>query len=107
MEAPFKPGDKVVYVSKENILDPTTHYTIHEVFYCCSKYGYRVVLCEIGFTEAVAKKVGTRIINNGCNNCGNSKDGWLATSFRKVDDISNHTADSLIEELSYQGAVFA
>lgn len=95
MTAPFKPGDKVVYLpplDKSSGLAEDLVYTVKDIWYCCKNSGYRLNLVE-------AECPGKGYV---CDSCGTPRggDGWIARNFRKVDDISDHTTESLLEELS-------
>jgi hypothetical protein len=97
---PFQPGNKVVSISDLDTriggglsADSNHVYVVEDIWWCCEGTGFRVSLCSWP-CPASGKYV--------CAVCHSIKggDGWSASSFRKVDDISNHTVESLLEELT-------
>lgn len=86
---PFKPGDKVVCVSGDPYFSPDIVYTVRDCWFCCEKSGYRVPIEEVQFP----------IQDGCCITCGGTRKGWWTSNFRKVDDISDTTVNSLLKEL--------
>lgn len=98
---PFNPGDKVVYISQPDIvsaLDPSIVYTVKSVAWCCKDVAWRVWIIEADFIEMARAYVGNGKIK--CARCEGTNISWTAIQFRKIEDVSNHTVDSLLEELS-------
>lgn len=88
----FEAQSKVVYIGPNDIPN-LTHgqvYTVRRCYLCCKEAGYRIYLEEVG----------GRPWNVQCKGCGKNNHGFLTKMFRKVDDVSNHTTESLLEELS-------
>lgn len=94
---PFQPGDKVIRIGRsipqEGIINGDT-YVVEDIWYCCNSIGYRITLINIPINFG-----GVACL---CIKCGkvSAKDPYVASNFRKIDNISNHTTESLLEELS-------
>lgn len=91
---PFQPGDKVVRInesSQEDGMIVGNHYTVESIWWCCTSIGYRLTVCEVSMKRDGIPK---------CVRCDRpSNGGWLASNFRKIDELSSHTTESLLEEL--------
>lgn len=102
MDAPFKAGDKVSYVGESDLLDSLDKdfvYTIATVYWCCNEIGWRVTLKEIDYESVVRKKLpGISYVR--CTKCKKQNATWQWYRFCKLEDLSDHTAESLIKELS-------
>lgn len=90
---PFKPGDKVVRIGKSEAAFDMYQghvYTVDEIEYCCNQRGWCISVVESPLNMSIY----------ACDKCNRrSPLPWGARNFRKIDDLSDHTADSLLEEL--------
>lgn len=88
---PFQPGDRIIHVGDTDAsgIVEDEKYTIDSVYWCCENTGWRVYLAEIRMAQLYL-----------CSNCDRRAPGWPAVNFRKLDDISDHTVESLLEELA-------
>jgi hypothetical protein len=101
---PFQVGDRVVAIHEDPYGRYTmdTIYIVSEVWYCCHMWKWRVNMQGLPYTRP------PHATNPGkCIGCGSTRPGWLSYRFRKVDEVSDYTTDSLLEELSIPEPVFA
>jgi hypothetical protein len=97
MTAPFERGDRVVCTAPHDMIQAgglvrDEVYTVSDIWFCCKPSGYRISLAGIRCPG----------IGRICAECHDVRggNGWMAVYFRKVDDISDHTTESLLNELS-------
>lgn len=91
---PFQPGDKVIRIGNSEPqwgMFRDQVYTVDEIEYCCEQRGWCISVVEAPIDMY-------RYVCMDCNRL-NPKP-WGACRFRKVEDISDHTVDSVLEELS-------
>jgi hypothetical protein len=94
-QPPFVPGDKILRTGRSypmcNMFKQQ-EYIVHDIFWCCNSLRWRVQILGTGDGEP-----GWR-----CIHCARevSYDTWGADQFVKIDDISEHTTESLLEQLS-------
>ena len=90
-EAPFNSGDRVVCILDDDItgIKVGSKYTIESIYWCCDVVGWRVYLYELSMS-----------FQWKCVRCRKKAPGWPAVCFRKIDDLSDHTTESLLKELS-------
>lgn len=92
---PFQIGDKAIRIGPSypeyNMFKRRT-YTVSSITYCCSEMGWR-----ISVEESIRHKNGPSI----CEACDqHTPEDWRAVFFTKPDEmLSEHTVDSLLEEL--------
>lgn len=87
---PFHPGDRVVCIEPDKYFSADIIYTVQACWYCCEQWGWRVEICEVPFEQGYWL----------CLGCRRDQIAWLASCFRKIDEISDHTVESLLEELA-------
>lgn len=96
---PFQPGDRVIKVEGDDLpqagLFKHKIYVVEDTYWCCPTDGWKIYLVGISSPWV------------GCWTCVSCHHtfSWgklphLAKYFRKVDEASAHTAESLLEELS-------
>jgi hypothetical protein len=89
---PFNPGDRVIHIgdTDESGIAHNEKYTVESASWCCERAGWRLYLVEIIMEH-----------HWECIYCNRHGPGWPSENFRKIDeDISTHTAESLLEQLS-------
>jgi hypothetical protein len=101
---PFQPGDRVVRIGGSvpyggPIKDQV--YTVTGINWCCEGIGWRIEIAEVSFSMWIAMLFTKGFMWNGCTKCKKkTSSGWAASDFRKVNDVSDHTIESLLEELA-------
>jgi hypothetical protein len=91
---PFQVGDRVVRIGESypqyNVYRGRL-YTVTAIWYCCPHYSYRISIAEFTGTNVSCRCV-------ACDKC-HGTNSWLADKFDKPVELSDHTTESLLEEL--------
>lgn len=100
---PFQPGDKVVRVDETvplggPVKDRT--YIVVSICWCCESAGWRIEIEGLSFIVWLNIMSLAGFSWTGCGKCDKPIHGWLASGFRRVNDVSDHTVESLLDELS-------